>query len=150
MTKHFFIASLFLSALSLSFNSCKDSAAKSGEAARFEDMLRQAGLKHNDSVDYVIWNSSSCAGCRSFSVRLFMQHGQPAKPAVFIVPYSYSDEAKNISSAYLYIDSAGIFDEFYFGIDNVGIIRVGKEGVYSIRNYNANAMDTLEQDFIKP
>jgi hypothetical protein len=148
MTKRFFIVSLFLSLLPLLFSSCKDSLVKSKEAERFEGLLNQAKLKNDDSIDYVIWNGSSCAGCRSFSIRLLMQHNNSLRPVTFIVPFSYADETKNIKNEQLYIDSANIFDEFYFGIDNVGIIKVGKQGVYSLKNYNANAMDSLEHDFI--
>lgn len=148
MTKHFITVSLFLSLLFFSFSSCKDAPAQSKEAKRFEQMLKEAHFEKNDTR-YLIWNSSSCGGCRVFSANLLRRNKQETENVRLIVPFSYAHEAAGIDSRKLFIDSAGVFDKLYFGVDNIGIVYMQQDKVTGIRNYNSNAMDTLRQDLLK-
>lgn len=148
MTKRFFTASLFLSLLFFPFSSCKDDSVQSKEAERFEQMLQNAPFAKKD-VRYLIWNSSSCGGCRVFSANLLRNNKEVTENVKLIVPLSYAHEATGINSRALFIDSAGIFDELYFGVDNIGIVRIQDNKIINIRNYNPNAMDTLKQDLLK-
>ena len=43
----------------------------------------------------------------------------------------------------------GIFDKIYFGVDNIGLVKVYNNEVLSIRNYNPEAMDTFKVDLEK-
>jgi hypothetical protein len=43
----------------------------------------------------------------------------------------------------VYVDSHHILGKYYFGVDNLGIIKVYNDEVLSIKNYQANEMDIL-------
>ena len=65
---------------------------------------------------------------------------------ILIVPLVYANQAFGIKKDRLFVDSSGIFDKLYFGIDNIGIANVEDGKVINIRNYNPDAMDSLKVD----
>jgi len=143
MIKHFFTALLFPSIILIAC-SCKDKAAVDVNATRFEQLTHNAHLEAKN-VRYLIWNSSSCGGCRSISVNL-MRSNKTLGNTILIVPLVYANQAFGIKKDRLFVDSSGIFDKLYFGIDNIGIANVEDGKVINIRNYNPDAMDSLKVD----
>lgn len=111
---------------------------------RFEQMLTTARLGSEDSVSYIVWNSMSCGGCRNYTAGL-LQSGSLNDQVKFIVPLSFVNEIHHVSDK-VFVDSQGIFDQYYIGIDNIGVIKVYDNEVLSIRNYQANEMDSLAKD----
>src|SRR5690606_23699302 len=125
-----------LSCFSVSLPSCTTKTPKEQEMEHFEQMLTTARLRSEDSITYIIWNSMSCGGCRNYTARL-LQNGGLNDQVKFIVPLSFVNEIHHVSDK-VFVDSQGVFDEYYIGIDNIGIIKVYNNKVLSIRNYQAN------------
>jgi hypothetical protein len=148
MIKCYSIVLLLSSLLGTCILSCTANNKKTPEAERFEKLLVKAKLQNEDTFKYVVWNGTSCGGCRDFSISRLLTIPNKTKMKL-IVPLAYSNEAQTIGKDYLFIDSNRIFDEFYFGVDNIGIINVYKNEVLHIRNYRPDEMEDLKNDLEK-
>lgn len=120
MVKCFFIGLLSLS--SFLFFSCNRNAVKDDNAVRFETALRDAHLERPDTVRYLVWNTMSCSGCRSFSAQL-MKGVRNADNIIFILPLNFLNEVTDLPAKNIFVDSNNIFGKLYFGIDNIGIVK---------------------------
>jgi hypothetical protein len=153
MTKCFSIVLFLISTCGILLPSCENkqaeikSSPKAKEAVRFEKLLLEAKLQNKDSFTYVVWNTTSCGGCRTTCVRLLQ--ASKNKAIKLIAPLHFAGVTNSLSPQRLFIDTNGIFDKIYFGVDNIGLVKVYNNEVLSIRNYNPEAMDTFKADLEK-
>ncbi len=146
MIRCFFTALCCGSITVFMLTSCTHKKEKTAEEQRFEKSLTEAKISDTDSVRYLVWNSSSCGGCRSYTAQLLAKKLTGNKAIKLIVPLDFAEDIPEHSTADIIVDSAGIFDKLYFGIDNVGLVNVYNGEVWSIRNYRADEMDSLKND----
>ncbi|MFT4062977.1 MAG: hypothetical protein QM642_11555 [Edaphocola sp.] len=144
-----------MSYLNLLINLCACScsgplAGRSAEAGRFEAMVAEAKLASPDSLRYVLWNGVSCGGCRGFAVGLLASE-KLGGDVRYIIPLDFAAELpvspeKNKS---IFIDSFNVFGKKYIGIDNIGIVKVANNKVYSIKSYRSDEMEKLKSDLLR-
>ncbi len=143
MTKCFFTGLLFLNVFFIGLSSCKRKPSKTKEAKRIEKLLAEAHLQSKDTVQYIVWNTTSCGGCRSYTAKLLQECNN--NEIKFIVPLSFVNDIA-FDNDNVFVDSQGIFGKYYFGVDNIGVVKVYNNEVFSIKNYQANEMDSLKID----
>lgn len=136
--------------LSLIFSvllSCTTQPQRKPEFIRFEDAVKKAELSSLDSTIYVFWSQHSCGGCRSETKKLTKQYSVK-KSIKIISPAIYTNELNGFDHNLVFIDDHNLFTKKYFGIDNVGIIKVAQNKVYFIRDYSPNEMKKFAQEML--
>ncbi|WP_344824156.1 hypothetical protein [Rurimicrobium arvi] len=127
----------------LLLNSCEDDP-KPAEWLRFEKALKTSALTVRDtnSRAIVLWNDAACHGCKVKCVDLLLQH--PTWHVIVIAPYSDRNLAAQLPRDRYWIDSFNQIGRYFYGINNLGMIRLKGNIVREIRDFSVQAMDSLE------
>lgn len=132
------------------FYSCTESNLPvNKEFLRFEEMLVKSGLQSKDSVTYILWNNSSCGGCRDISADFIHQNVIKSNIKILTPKIHAYFLPKTLEESQYYIDESNVFGKKYVGIDNIGIIKTANGKVYSIKNYNPDEMEQFKIDVQK-
>lgn len=126
--------------------SCQQSSPQTVEQERFDKSLKQSSLAvpAQGLYTFVVWSENSCPNCKKSSAAL-VQAAKNEKVRLIIPP---ADESliQTTDNKFVYVDTNRVFQKYYFGVSNIGLVVMKDGQTVSIKNYNTNEMDALGND----